>query len=40
MLGVYQGHRITQPRLPADGVLLAGQALWKASEELTGAEWK
>jgi hypothetical protein len=40
MLGVYQGHRVTQPRLPADGGLLAGQALWKASEELTGAEWK
>jgi hypothetical protein len=40
MLGVFQGHRVTQPRLPADGGLLAGQALWKAGEELTGAEWK
>jgi hypothetical protein len=40
MLGVYQGHRVTQPRLPADGGLLAGQAMWKASAELTGAEWK
>jgi hypothetical protein len=40
MLGVYQGHRVTQPRLPSDGGVLAGQAMWKASAELTGAKWK
>jgi len=39
ILGVFQGYRVTQPRLPADGGLQAGQALWKASLELTGAAW-
>jgi len=39
MLGPYVGHAITKPRLPRDGGSAAGEALWKACQELTGCEW-
>ena len=39
MLGPYQGHRVTQPRMPADGGRIAAEALWKASAEITKATW-
>jgi len=39
MLGPYQGHCVTQPRLPVDGGRTAAQALWKAAAEITKASW-
>jgi len=39
VMGPYQGYRRTRPRLPVDS-LGAGQALWEAAQELTGApQW-
>jgi len=38
LIGPYQGYRWTAPRLPSDPVA-ASQALWTASQELTGAQW-
>ena len=42
MLGPYVGWRITSPRLPEDGAegMNTSMHLWKASEELTGCEFR
>lgn len=40
LVGPYQGYRWTAPRVPAgDEGRAAAQALWRASNELTGAQW-